>query len=403
MTWQDELRKLDEDLASGRIAADEYRVRRDQVLSSAVAPGGAPTPTPESAPASAAESTQMIPPVTAGPPPMQQPQSGGDDSAEKTQIVSGNNMGQGERTQAIQQPDSGGWRAARPNGDSDRTQVVPGVAQQPVHGGGMAPPPPPNYQQQQNQAPLWNTGPQQAGPSPWDGPSFPPLAHGAEDWVKQGPEESSSGRKILIIVGIVVLVAALGVGGYFAFFNKSDNTAGGNPPPSTTQQTTPPPTTPTRPKDDLEIAPLQGSTERADVTDFDQVVENKFLTDGENKDYQTAGADKCRMVEATLPGDVHVFILTVEGSDAKKAKTARDALAKLQGKYGMSKYAGSAPSGVKVNQIDKKGSNPATIRGHYTHKGTIVRVQVTGPTLAAASSGFDQVISAQLGALAADV
>ncbi|WP_132875691.1 hypothetical protein [Tamaricihabitans halophyticus] len=39
MTWQEELRKLDEELAAGRIAADDYRVRRDQVLSSAVAPG----------------------------------------------------------------------------------------------------------------------------------------------------------------------------------------------------------------------------------------------------------------------------------------------------------------------------------------------------------------------------
>src|SRR3954468_24584265 len=37
VSWQDELRKLDEELAAGQISADDYRVRRDQVLSSAVA------------------------------------------------------------------------------------------------------------------------------------------------------------------------------------------------------------------------------------------------------------------------------------------------------------------------------------------------------------------------------
>lgn len=39
MSWQEELRKLDEELAAGRLSADDYRVRRDQVLSSAVTHG----------------------------------------------------------------------------------------------------------------------------------------------------------------------------------------------------------------------------------------------------------------------------------------------------------------------------------------------------------------------------
>ncbi|TVT34247.1 flagellar basal body protein FliL, partial [Amycolatopsis rhizosphaerae] len=39
MTWQEELRKLDEDLASGTLSADAYRARRDQILSAAVTSG----------------------------------------------------------------------------------------------------------------------------------------------------------------------------------------------------------------------------------------------------------------------------------------------------------------------------------------------------------------------------
>lgn len=35
MTWQDELRRLDEELAAGRLSADDYRQRRDQLLAAA--------------------------------------------------------------------------------------------------------------------------------------------------------------------------------------------------------------------------------------------------------------------------------------------------------------------------------------------------------------------------------
>ncbi|MER6767386.1 hypothetical protein ABT266_45095, partial [Amycolatopsis sp. NPDC000746] len=73
MSWQEELRRLDEELASGRLSADDYRIRRDQVLSSAVGQQDQPTPPPQS---QSADSTQVIAPVS--PPsgvPQQQPQA----------------------------------------------------------------------------------------------------------------------------------------------------------------------------------------------------------------------------------------------------------------------------------------------------------------------------------------
>lgn len=81
MTWQEQLRKLDEDFSSGRISAEDYRVRRDQVLSSAVAPtqhGQAPA---------SAEATQIVRPA------------GGQDSPDATQVVN------------PQQQANGGWGA----------------------------------------------------------------------------------------------------------------------------------------------------------------------------------------------------------------------------------------------------------------------------------------------------
>lgn len=42
MSWQEELRTLDEDFSAGKITADQYRERRDQVLSSAATPQDQP-------------------------------------------------------------------------------------------------------------------------------------------------------------------------------------------------------------------------------------------------------------------------------------------------------------------------------------------------------------------------
>lgn len=387
MTWQDELRKLDEELAAGRLSADDYRVRRDQVLSSAVA-SGAPAPNPESA-----EATQMMPPIS-GPPVPQG--GGGDDAGEKTQIVPGNNMPTGERTQAIQ-PEQGGWQAARPAGDGDRTQVVPGV-QQPMPG---PPPQQQGYPQQQQQAPLWNNAPQ--NPSPWDGPTFPPLAHGTEDWVKQGPEESSSSRKLLVILGVIVLVIALGVGSYFVFFNKTD-TAGQQPPPpdTTSQQTPPPPTTTQRPKDDLEVAELPGSAEdHSNITTFDQAASANFLTEAEVKFYRSADADKSRLASSVTAEGVHALIFTTKASSASTAKKATDKLADQQLIYGMKKYT-SPPVGVQVAQANRTKKVPAIIRAHYVHGSTIVRIQVNGNDLKQVTAVFKTVIAAELQELPAD-
>lgn len=352
MSWQDGLRQLDEELASGQISADEYRARRDRILSSAVAPQDPPT--------------THVPAVQ---PPPAQPS----DEADRTQQVSG-------------------WQPQRPDADADRTQVVPGVPTQ-AGLGGQPPRPAPNMFPSQYDAP------------PWEGNELPPLAPTASpDWIRQGPEvfeaeRGGKGVRILLIVLAIVVVAGIGVGSYFLFLNKDDSEAGADP---TNTQSTPSPTSTQPPKDDLSTAELPGKTEdHGDITTFTAAQESKFLTEDEIAIYTEAGAGKSRLVAATTDDKVHVLIFTTEATSPEAAGKASTALADQQLIYGMTEGAG-APPNVQVGEFPGNEKTPATIRAHYAHKGTIVRIQVNGDDLDNVTSVFEDLVDAQLEVLDAN-
>ncbi|MFD9963848.1 hypothetical protein [Amycolatopsis sp. NPDC058986] len=411
MSWQEELRRLDEELAAGQISADDYRVRRDNVLSSAVSYD--PQGTPQQAPGQA-DSTQIIAPVggqpqqgapQTGPPQQpQQPQQGS--TADRTQIV--NVPDSAERTQAVGQ---GTWQANA--GEAERTQVVPGV---PSPQGGFPAPnsggfpaqqqQQPPYQQQQHpqqppQAP-WNAPSGDSVP-PWGGSDFPPLSSTDHSWVGQGPEpfetKPSKGKgKIIGIAVAVVVVIALGVGAFFVFGNNGDNTA---QPPASTSQTAPP--APPAPKDDLEIAKLPGTLkEKTDFPSFGDLAPRKVLTDDESDAYKAADASKARLAVSNLPSEVHAVVLTAQTSSPAAARTAADKLAQLQIKFKMQTYSGTVPPGVDVVQLAGQNGGASLIRAHYVYRNTVVRVQVDGADLASISSVFDEILAGQLKVLPAN-
>lgn len=361
------------------------------------------TPGPEQRPA---EATQFVTPVS---PPAEhadrtQAVSHQQPAQDRTQVVGsqgGNQVPNPEDTQIVSSQDrtqAVQWHATRP-GDAERTQVVPGVPPQ-QHVGGYAPPM--GHQQQQQHGGFGQYD--DAISPPWAGSDFPPLAAtGNPDWIRQGPEVfetegKSSGGKIALIALAVVLVLGLGVGAYFMFFNKKSETPG--PGPSTSAAA---PTTTQRPKDDLEIADLPGSPEIApEIAAFSDVETAKLLTEGELKAYQTATATKARLAVSKLGEGSQALVLTVLTGSPDLGATAVEALVQLQATYGMQPYTGTAPTGVKVTQIDASGTSPATIRGHYMHKKTLVRVQVYAPTMAEASKKFDDIMTTQLEELPAD-
>ena len=439
VSWQEELRRLDEQLAAGHISADDYRVRRDQVLSSAVSPSGeqgqqqveattvfpaiganTPPPQPQQ---QAPQQQQPLPPQQF----QQQPPPPVDDenSAEKTQIVSSSTTN-ADRTQAVGGPVDagnsaentqivpgrhtngpehtevvqGGWQTTRPPSDAERTQVVPGVPPQALVGGHAPRPAPqndPNQRYGQQQA--WNN--QEELGSPWAGSDFPPLAaSGGADWVKQGPEvfESSSGggkSKVFLIVGLVVLLLGLAAGAYFLFKPKDNDTTAG---PGTSTSQAPPTTTTTTKPPGPPVAELPGQvTDTSKIKSFADVEALKYLTAAEIETYK-AGTPGESKVGLAKDKDVQIIVVVVKESDEESAATARDALAELQTNYKMTPV--TTEPGVIAAGIT--ASNGPLRRAHYASGNWVVRIQAQGKDAAAVDAMFAQLIQSQLEELPAN-
>jgi hypothetical protein len=427
VSWQDELRRLDEELAAGRISADDYRSRRDQILSTAVSPGAQPAP-------SASESTTMIPPLqTPGqgmaqppaqppqqqfpqqpfqqqqPPPQQSPpqhppqqqQQGADsgEDADKTQIVPGQNVGDSERTQAV-----GGWRANLPD-DPAQTQVVPGVPPQ-AHAGARpprpAPPPqasPPGGFPQPNQPPWQNE--EELAP-PWAGQEFPPLAAaGTPDWARQGPEvfeteKKSSTGKVVGIVAIVVVLLGIAAGAYFLFRPDDQGTAKNDGNGQQSEQPAPPSTSEEPPGPVVELPGDESNMSK--VKTFAQVEDINYLTPQEINLYRQGGASDA-VIKISTENDVEIIVLHTTMESDTAAATTRDGLAQLQLNFTLKERDG--PEGVLAAENENAEGGPL-LRAHYASENSVVRVQARGGDLATAGELFDEVLDAQLERLPAD-
>jgi hypothetical protein len=390
VSWQDELRRLDEELATGRISADDYRTRRDQVMSAAVSPGSEPKPTPP------AESTTIMQPV-----PPSQPEGGAD--ADKTQIVSGKDMEQPDRTQVV----GGGWQTTRPGGpeEGERTQYVPGVPSQNIAGnrpapqnfppgpGGFPPPNEPPWQQQEDLSP------------PWGGQEFLPLAAANNpDWSRQGPEVFDEGKssgpwKVLGIIGIVVVLLGIAAGAYFMFrpdSNQASDDNGDNPGnnSSETNQSEEP-----EPEPEGPIVELPGKVSDMSAIDtFEKVKGIDYLHPQEIAIYETAGAAKATVAIAEENG-VRIIILVTEQTDAPGTIVARDALGQLQLAFTLTER--EAPAGV-IAAANEQASKGPLLRAHYASGTSLVRLQAQGEDSAETNRLFDDILEAQLERLPAD-
>ncbi|MFD5824031.1 hypothetical protein [Lentzea sp. NPDC060358] len=366
MTWQDELQKLDNELASGRISADDYRRRRDEVLSGSA--GGGPAQNPQSGPFAPPFKWEAQPPNTSDrtqvvnvqgqqQPPQQQQQNPNPDA---TQVVPGSPRGGG----------GGG-------GDADRTQFVTPVQPQ----GGWGQP-----QQQQ-----------QSAPPPWLGGDFdqinqpPSWSHGPEVFDESG---GGGGKgKVFAIIGVVLVLALIGGGiWWFTAGSKSgnNNTATSSTPP-------PPPTTSSSAGPKLPLNGLSGKVDAANtgpVTVDKASKEKSQFSPDEAALMTTCGADE-GMSQVLFADDwftqVHVFTCT----DGAAAKTAADALTELQKGYGFTAATGpkQLPAMVSEKATDVPDA-PFDMRIFYVSNKSLVRVEVRGKTKAAMDSGADKVVTA---------
>ncbi|WP_236790235.1 hypothetical protein [Amycolatopsis sp. GM8] len=388
MSWQEELRKLDEELASGRLSADDYRIRRDQVLSSAVGQAD-----PQGQPSEGnADSTQIIAPISPpqGTPAQAPPAAPQQDSS-------------AERTQAVPQQ----WQQQQPAqqaGESGRTEYVAPPQQQQVPYS-----PPGGFPQAGPASPAggfpqtpWHAAESDQSP-PWGGGDLPPIAPGGEPgWAQQGPESFDSkpkkgnGVKIGAIVAAVVVVAGLAVGAYLLWGQGSGGDGGSQA--ATTSQAAPPPP----PPDPLAVATLPGTPEKFDqIKNFSQIPGLQYLTSAEISTYQSASAGDTKFVGRRLADGSRVLILLTKVSDPQTATSAASDLLGIQIRNGMARLT-DVPDNVLASSVSAKNGNPAQIRAHYAHDDVVIRIEVNNADAQAAQADFTQVLNAQLKVLPAN-
>lgn len=381
MNWQDDIRRLEEELAAGRITADEYRTRRDVLLAQSAA-GQAPTPNqaPQNQP------PQNQPPQWMATPPAQ---PGVPDS---TQVLQ--QRGNPNATQYVQ-PGTG--PQPTPDYGGENTQIVSGIG---------------NQQQQQPGGPGmqqggWTTD-QNSAP-PWGG-AFPPVvgAPGNEPWYRkdenqawfrQGPEVFGSDNKtrkgrifgiIGAVVVVVLIVVAIVVFKPFGGKNPQAGGGGGTTTNKPAPTTTPTPTGP--------LAQLPGTKIPTPVHTFDDIAALGFLT-----------SDEAHMIESGQPtnpyfadiqdGNNKILVVIVEESTPDQAASIAKSLSALEHQYGM-KASTEAPTGVYLGTATVSGRSLR--RAEYSSGAELVRIDVSGTDATSTDQEVNTVLSAQLERLPAD-
>lgn len=385
MSWQDELHQLDTALAAGRISADEYRQKRDQLLAMAAGEqaGGAPAPDAgqQGAPGATPpgpQPPQQVQPSQQGQPPQEQQRtpfpeafrwtptgtpSQGTDKTQTMRPVSGpqQNADGGDRTQVV------------PGRDADRTQVVqrPG---QPA--GGWPPAPgqpwrvvPPQGQSDTDYSPPWGVDPSQE-------------LGGVPSWVRQGPEvfadNRGRGRKIAIVVAVVVVLLGGGLATFLVVNNSGKHPQAGGPPVTATSSAKPkPPPGPKLPPGPF--IPLPGRQLVDKTWSISDAVASKVPTQKEAALLQQNGIDT---VSALISDDngVHdgIWAFTpANGDDGSGALTAMDNYYTHAGYRPVP----GAPPGVEALSLAGNSTVSVTYRAHYlTRDGVFVRIEVYGNT-----------------------
>ncbi|TQM81888.1 hypothetical protein FHX81_4274 [Saccharothrix saharensis] len=361
MSWQEDLQELDNALASGKITADEYRVRRDQVLANASGPQPQQPPSPFPEPFkwnSGPDATQVVQPG----------------QADRTQVVRPDvpqqQPGDADRTQYVQP-------VAVPRPDVDRTQVVP---QGPTSGGFPAQP-----------QPDWSGG---ASTPPWGGGDF----GGGSPWGTAGPEvfeEESGGKgRIIAVVLVVVLVVGLGFGAYMIWGRGSGTTGAGGTSSQTPSTTTVTTTTPPKRTPDGPFVEVPGKLSQFKTLSIEDALAAKLPTLEEAQLVQSGGATEVRYVvsrdEATK---------LVQGIWAFQTDRPDALLSTVDNLYAAANFqvVPGAPTGVIARNLALTPQNPTAIyRAHYAVDDFVVRVEAYGPDEAAAKAAFDELLARQL-------
>lgn len=333
MAWQDELKALDDALATGKISPDQHRLQRDELL--AAASGGGPA---------VGRWVVANPAANHGQPQAPDQVRNPAADAERTQVVS-----------------SGAT-------DSERTQVV-----RPVSG-----PFPQQPQQPQQPRPPY---PPQHQPGPHSGGfPAPPWSDNAPSWQMQGmqgPEvfaQAGPGPKKWLGVLVVVLVVAL-IGGavwWFGFRSSNDTGTGTSSTGSTS--------TAAGSAFDAGRLPDPKGQPRAKNGEYslDDAKSSKVVSEKDVKALEASGVT--RLVDKVASKDGVSFAASAfVAKDATAAGELADALVANQTAAGMTPFeGGSLPESVSLMKLAT--GDQFLYRALYTSGDVTIRIATAAPS-----------------------
>jgi hypothetical protein len=434
VNWQQDLQRLDEELAAGRLSAEDYRRQRDELLSRAASSGRLPQPEPAPASKSSpfpepfrwdspSESTQVIQPVPpSGDGPVGVPPGGvgplgaAPGSVGPTGVPPGNvgpagvpPGGVGPGVGLGGPPGSPGDPAAdsadstqvvhTEGQDAERTQVVPGQHQPPGPGGYNAPPWA-NYSEQ-NSAPPWAN-------------EAPPVIDPSAAWMRQGPEvfESAggSGRGVRIagLAIVALLLVGLIVTGVVYAVQRASSPSVADPGTSTAQTTSKAaPTTTTRelPEPPAPL-PRPSQTPAALIDPPGQVRGGGGLLDlpklraaqlfsQPTLDALTDGGMTDGVLKTTTVDTSTVGMYALTLADAAAAKRVVEVIGRSNSTGGVRPDETREQKGVKV-YATSESTKEAVFRAVYVLYDRAIELEVFGPDRPAVQALFDNLLQQQI-------
>ncbi len=368
MSWQDEQRRLDEELSAGQLSAEDYERRRDELRSQhttgdADAGGDQPetgqaqqaaTPFPpafrwETKPDEGNETTQLFTPV----------------DADETQVVT-----------------------PQPN-DTDRTQVV--------YGGPRA--------QQGPQRPVAR----ESAP-PWASSDLPPMQQPDPVWTRQPEpfesEQPSNAPRIAIVAAVVVVVLLLIGGGVATYWLVSgDGTQADQSPAPAPQQPAAGEQQPPAPQPGADLpdpAGIGGDGQPRVVPTLSELQAADVLTPQEYAVVADAGATASKVVVSSFEDGPTASVLITRLDGGEEAAAVRDELAAVQREAGLKQSEPTQDPGLETYYLFYEPGVVPTVRGFYRSGDLLVRIEVVGPEPRPTASRYDIIVPQQLATLAAD-
>lgn len=340
MSWQDELRRLDDELSAGRLSAEDYRRRRDDLTAQDPAGPGDEEPPPAPFPpafrwetVAPSDETQVIPAI--------------EDDAERTQVV------------------SDGPPSYRPGWD----ESAPPWASADL---------PPVWEP----APGWAAAPQFTAPE----------------------RHSGTGLIVGVVAAVVILaLVGFGVYWFVAGEDtpQAGGAPAAEPPAASEAAAPAPPPSeaPAPPESTLpDPAPIGGDGEPRTLLTSTDLGAAGVLTPDEFLALEQAGIADSKLLITTFADGPRATILITRVADAP---VVRDGLAALQ--EGDDLEPAPGPPGLSNFLLREDPAGMTVVRGFYTSGDVLVRIEVIGPELVPSARRYDTIVEQQIATLAADV